>query len=58
LVDLGVIAGVIAQSGAWYTYGEDRFQGKQVFVDKINANDELFEKLAIETFAKLNIVRN
>ncbi|MEJ2507727.1 MAG: DNA recombination/repair protein RecA, partial [Ignavibacteriaceae bacterium] len=28
LIDLGVDRGIIKKSGAWFTYGEDRFQGR------------------------------
>jgi len=38
-VDLGISLGIVKKSGAWYTYGEDRYQGKesmmQAFTDPI-----------------------
>ena len=36
LIDLGVNNGIIKKSGAWFTYGEDRFQGREGFRTKLN----------------------
>ncbi|MDP2400865.1 MAG: hypothetical protein Q8M66_02705, partial [Actinomycetota bacterium] len=44
LLDLGVEEGVVAKSGAWYTYGEERLgQGREA------AKDYLREHLDIRT---------
>lgn len=49
VVDFGVEYGVIKKGGAWYTVGEERFQGRaklvQYLKDNVNLRDELYEQL-------------
>lgn len=35
LIDLGVELGIVKKSGAWFSYGEDRFQGREGFRQKL-----------------------
>ncbi len=53
LIDLGVEHGVIKKSGSWFTYGENRFQGKEQFRKKLAENEELFAELEKDVKAKL-----
>lgn len=56
LIDLGVEHGVIKKSGAWFTYGEDRFQGREGFKKSISEDDNLIGSLELEVKKKLNMI--
>lgn len=45
LIDLAVENGIIKKGGAWFTYGEDRFQGREQFRNKLKEDSKLFEKI-------------
>jgi recombination protein RecA len=47
LIDLGVQFDVIKKSGAWFTFNEDRFNGKEQFKNKLLEDKELLNKLEI-----------
>jgi recombination protein RecA len=57
LIDLGVMTKTITQAGAWFTYGGDRYQGKQQLIEKLNSYPELMESLAVEVFLALKVNR-
>ena len=49
LVDLGVSEKVVAKSGAWYSYGDDRIgQGRENVKQFLKDNPEIREKIHIE----------
>ena len=50
LIDLAVDKGIVKKSGAWFTYGEDRFQGREQFRTKIKEDESL--RLGIEKDVK------
>lgn len=56
LIDLGVEQGIIKKSGAWLTYGEDRFQGREQLRTKLNEDTTLYKKLEKEVKEKLGMV--
>ncbi|HED07995.1 MAG TPA: recombinase RecA [Ignavibacteria bacterium] len=56
LIDLGVEHGIIKKSGAWFTYGEDRFQGREQFRTKLNEDSAITDKLRVEVKEKLGMV--
>lgn len=56
LIDLGVEHEVIKKGGAWYTYGEDRFQGREQFRTKLNEDVDMYEALREEVKVKLGMV--
>jgi len=56
LIDLGVEQGIIKKSGAWFTYGEDRFQGREQFRTKLNEDSAITDKLREEVKEKLGMV--
>jgi len=48
LVDMGVALELIDKAGAWYTLGENRFQGKDNVKEFLLENQEAFDKLETE----------
>ena len=58
LIDLGVNHGIIKKSGAWFTYGEDRFQGREAkltFIRQRLEKNNLEDKLKKEVMEKLGM---
>lgn len=58
LIDLGTEIGVIKKGGAWFTFGEDRIQGREQFRQKLIENQELYKKLEFEIKTKLGLIKN
>lgn len=56
LIDLGVTHGIIKKSGAWFTYKEDRFQGREQFKLKLSENEETMASVEKEIKIKLNMI--
>ncbi len=56
LIDLGVDHGIIKKSGAWFTYGDDRFQGREGFKKSIMEDEKLISSLELEVKKKLNMI--
>lgn len=57
LIDLATNLGIIKKSGAWFTYGEDRFQGREQFKQKLVELPDLYDKLTKEVKTKLGMVK-
>jgi recombination protein RecA len=57
LVDLATNFGLVKKSGAWFTYDEDRFQGREQFKQKLIELPDLFEKLTREVKEKLGMIK-
>ncbi len=58
LIDLGVAAGIVQKSGAWYSYGEERLgQGRENVRVFLKENSDLYETLAAKVFAHYGIQR-
>jgi recombination protein RecA len=55
LLDFAVNLGIIRKSGAWFTFNEERFQGREQFRQKLVENPELYSKLEMEVKNKLGI---
>lgn len=55
LIDLGVNFGIIKKSGAWFTFDEDRFQGRDQLKQKLAEQTDLMEKLDREVRSKLGM---
>ena len=56
LIDLGVQAGVIQKSGAWYSYGDERLgQGRENVRVFLKENADLYEKLKGQVFVHFGI---
>ncbi|KAB2846695.1 MAG: recombinase RecA [Melioribacteraceae bacterium] len=45
LIDVAVTSDIIKKSGAWFTYGEDRFQGREQFRAMLKEKPEILIKL-------------
>ena len=58
LIDLGVDQGIVKKSGAWFTYGEDRFQGREGFRQKLVELQDMRDKLEIEIRKNLGMIKN
>ncbi len=56
LLDLAVNFGIVKKGGAWFTYEEDRFQGRDQFRQKLIELPDLFNRLSKDVKAKLGIV--
>lgn len=56
LLDLAVNFGIIKKSGAWFTYEEDRFQGREQFRQKLIELPDMFDRLSVEVKTKLGII--
>ncbi|MGE3953988.1 MAG: recombinase RecA [Parachlamydiales bacterium] len=52
LIDLGVEYGVVEKKGAWFTFGEKRFQGREAMRDELRANPELLDELQAKVIEK------
>ncbi len=57
LLDIAVNLGIIKKSGAWFTYDEDRFQGRDSFRQKLIEEPELYNKLQKEVKQKLGMIK-
>jgi recombination protein RecA len=55
LIDLGTNIGIIKKSGAWFTFEEDRFQGREQLRQKLIEDDKLYSKLLKEIRTKLGM---
>lgn len=56
LVDLATELGIIAKSGAWYSYGETRLgQGRENAKDYLKENPELYAEIEGKIYEKLNL---
>ncbi len=56
LIDLAVEKGLVKKSGAWFTYDEDRFQGREQFRRALVEDPALLEKLEKEVKIKLGML--
>jgi len=56
LIDLGVEHGIVKKGGAWFTFGEDRFQGREQFRAKLIEDTKMYEVLSKEVKTKLGMV--
>lgn len=45
LIDLSVDKNIVKKSGAWFTYGDERFQGREQFRQSLKKDPELMAKL-------------
>jgi recombination protein RecA len=55
LIDMAVEFDLIKKSGAWFTFGEDRFQGREQLRVALNENPNLMKKLEIDVKKKLGM---
>ncbi|MBU0558105.1 MAG: recombinase RecA [Bacteroidetes bacterium] len=56
LIDIAVDKKIIKKSGAWFTFGEDRFQGREQFRTKLNEDIEMMNRLEKEVKMELGLL--
>ena len=56
LLDMAVNLNVVKKSGAWFSYDEDRFQGREQFRQKLLELPDMYKKLEKEVKTKLGII--
>jgi len=56
-LDLAVNFGIVKKGGAWFTYGEDRFQGREQFRQKLVENPDMYAKLLVDVKKKLGMIK-
>ena len=49
IVSIAVDNGIIRKSGAWFYYGDDKYQGKDNLIKELRSNDELFQEIVSKT---------
>ena len=47
---------IVQKGGAWFTYGEERFNGRERFRVRLNEDKELFAKLEKEVKLALGMI--
>ena len=52
ILDVAEMMGIVQKGGAWYTVGEERFQGRTKAVEYIRSNPDVQEKLISEIYDK------
>ncbi len=57
LIDIGVDKGIIKKGGAWFTYGEDRFQGREQFRRQLKENKEMMDRLERDVKIALGMIK-
>jgi recombination protein RecA len=57
LLDLAVNFNIVKKSGAWFTYGDERYQGRDQFKQKLIELPELFANVEKEVKVKLGIIK-
>jgi recombination protein RecA len=55
LLDLAVNFNIVKKSGAWFTYEEERFQGREQMRQRLIESPELFKKLNDDVRTKLGM---
>lgn len=57
VIDLATEKGILKKSGAWFTYKEDRFQGRDQLKQKLLEDQKLFEELEREVKVSLGMIK-
>jgi recombination protein RecA len=53
MIDIATEQGIVNKTGSWYSYGEERVQGKEGLKKMMKENTELYIKLENEVKSKL-----
>ncbi len=56
LIDMATNTDIVKKSGAWFTYDDDRYQGREQFRTKLNESPETLAKLEKEVKQKLGML--
>lgn len=57
LIDLAVDRDIIQKSGAWFSYGEDRFNGREKFRMRLQEDNELLGKIEKDVKSALGMLK-
>lgn len=57
LIDLATDRNILKKSGAWFTYNDDRFQGREQLKQKMLEDQELFKSLEQEVKQTLGMIK-
>jgi recombination protein RecA len=57
LIDLATNLGVLKKSGSWFTYNEDRFQGREQLRQKLIETPEIYKSLEKDVKTKLGVLK-
>ena len=49
--------GIIKKGGAWFTYGEDRFQGREQFRRQLRENKDMMNRLEKDVKIALGMIK-
>ena len=55
LIDLAVEHGIVQKGGAWFSYGEERFNGREKFRVKLREEKDLLERIEKDVKEKLGM---
>ena len=58
IIDLAVEQGILKKSGAWFTYKEDRFQGRDQLRQKMIEDENLFASLERDVKVSLGMIKD
>lgn len=57
LIDLATNLGVLKKSGSWFTYNEDRFQGREQLRQKLIETPDIYKNLEKDVKTKLGVLK-
>lgn len=57
LIDLAVERDIIQKSGAWFTYGEERFNGREKFRIRLQEDNELLGRIEKDVKTSLGMIK-
>ena len=55
IIDMATELGIVKKGGAWFTYGEDRIQGREQFRQKLIEFPEMYKSIEKEIKTKLGL---
>lgn len=58
MLDLATTHNIVKKSGAWFSYNEERFQGRDQFKQKLNEDPALFAALQKDVKTKLGMIKD
>ncbi len=57
LIDLAVERDIVQKSGAWFTYGEERFNGREKFRIRLQEDNELLDRIEKDVKTSLGMIK-
>lgn len=57
VIDMATEMGIIKKGGAWFTYGEDRIQGREQFRQKLIEFPEMYKNIEKDIKLKLGLIK-